>query len=229
MGGSTAAGPLWGLCHSPGGDRDTGAAQGREKGETLIIPHARTPRRPAPTWGNRGTYGTRYSPGESIPSSSSSHHGGTEAPGRARQHSSARRAAAQPIHRDWGRGPPRQLPPHPAPTRDGLLGAEAEGVVHEAALDAAGGGAQGVAHQEGVVAVVDVRGPVELQAAVQHGGVVLVLHDARVDVGALDQRRAVEQPPDAGHGVGVHREGDAPEVLRDGLVQEQDHGGDWGR
>lgn len=126
-------------------------------------------------------------------------------------------------------------PPPPRPgetearTGDGLLGAEAEGVFHEAPLDAAGGRAQRVEGQQGVDAVVDVGGAVELEAAVQDGGVGLELHHPRVDVGPLGQRRAVEEPAHAGHRVAVHREGDAPVVLRDGLVQQQDDWRNWER
>lgn len=198
--------------HSPSGDRDTGAAQReRERRNTRYSPSKSALSLPAPilaeTEAHQGLLGE--------PDITHFAHQCKE-----------RRGTSHPPSPGYGRNP--GAAPRLAPTRDGLLRAEAEGVFHETSLDAAGGKAQGIADQEGVVAVVDMRGTVELEAAVEDGGVVLVLHDAGVDVGSLGQGRAIEEPADAGDRITIHREGDAPEVLGDGFMQEQDHGGDWG-
>ena len=67
----------------------------------------------------------------------------------------------------WGPGSGSRVQGGPR-TRNGVLRVELERVVHEGGHDPRGGLAQGVGRQQRVVAVVDVGGLVEAQAAVAH-------------------------------------------------------------
>jgi len=103
------------------------------------------------------------------------------------------------------------------------LGVElVERVVHEAAVGRGLVPAQLVVHDEGVQAVVDVRGLVEEEAAVLLRAVAGVGDELRVRVGALLQLVAVVAPRDGRLGVAVHHEGEAPVVLLHGVAQVTD-------
>lgn len=101
-----------------------------------------------------------------------------------------------------------------------------EGVVHEHSAGGCRGAAQAVVDYEGVVAVVEVGGLVEGQAAVGLGAVALVSDHLGEDVHGLLQLGAIVEPADVGGGVPINREGEAPVMLRHGVAQLQDLRGD---
>lgn len=107
-------------------------------------------------------------------------------------------------------------------TRDGVLRVELKRVVHEGGHDGGGILAQGVGSQQRVVAVVDVGGLVEAQAAVPHSLIGCRLHELSEDEAGLIEHGAIEEPAQGGCGLPVHREGNAPVVLLHCCVQAHD-------
>lgn len=90
-------------------------------------------------------------------------------------------------------------------------------------LNGAGIGTQRVGRSQSVFAVVQVGGFVEIEAAVHHCGVVIAIgKESGVDEGVLQEILAVKLPLDAGRRVAIDREGDAPKVMVNGCVQQDD-------
>ena len=112
----------------------------------------------------------------------------------------------------WGPGSGSRVQGGPH-TRNGVLRVEFERVVHEGSHDPSGGPAQRVGRQQRVVAVVDMGGLVEAQAAVAHRLVGRQLQELGEDEAGLVERGAIEEPAQRGRRLPVHREGDAPVVL----------------
>ena len=118
----------------------------------------------------------------------------------------------------WGPGGGSRVQGGPR-TRNGVLRVEFERVVHESGHDPSGGLAQRVGCQQRVVAVVDMGGLVEAQAAVAHRLIGCQLQELGEDEGGLVEHGAIEEPAQRGRWLPVHREGDAPVVLLHGGLQ----------
>lgn len=115
-------------------------------------------------------------------------------------------------------------------TRDYAFGVEGvKRVIHELSAGRRLVSAQRVFHDERVVAVVEVSGFVEEEAAVLDGAVVRVWDELRVDEHVVHQRGVVVQPADPRRRVAVHAEGETPVMLLLRLLQAQDPRRDWTR
>lgn len=100
-----------------------------------------------------------------------------------------------------------------------------EGVVHKRPVGCGLIPSQFVLNDQGVLAVVDVGGLVEEEAAVFHRSVIRVRDELGVCEGRSLEFIAVVQPGDVWLRVAIHGEGEAPVVLLHCVLQEEDF--DW--